>query len=77
MKIYGIKCIYSEWDGCNGCDSDEYLLDYFFSTYEKAEENLLKDVYNVGFSKKYEVVEIELDSIITKPEYRRNKQSMI
>lgn len=72
MKIYGIKCILSEWDGCNGCSSDEYLLDYFFSTYEKADENLLKDVYSVGFSKKYEVVEIELDTIITKPEYRRN-----
>lgn len=72
MKIYGIKCIFSEWDGCNGCSSDEYLLDYFFSTYEKADENLLKDVYSVGFSKKYEVVEIELDTIITKPEYRRN-----
>jgi hypothetical protein len=37
MTIYGIKCILSEWDGCNGCDTDEYLLDYFFSTIEKAE----------------------------------------
>jgi hypothetical protein len=37
MTIYGIKCIWSEWDGCNGCDTDEYLLDYFFSTREKAE----------------------------------------
>ena len=72
MKIYGIKCIFSEWDGCNGCSSDEYLLDYFFSTYEKADENLLKDVYSVEINKKYEVVEIELDTIITKPEYRRN-----
>ena len=43
MTIYGIKCIWSEWDGCNGCDTDEYLLDYFFSTREKAEENLPKD----------------------------------
>lgn len=71
MKIYGIKCIHSEWDGCNGCSSDEYLLDYFFSTYEKAEENLLEDVYSAGYRKRYEVAEIELDSIITKPEYRR------
>ena len=72
MKIYGIKCIYSEWNGCDGCNSDEYLLDYFFSTYEKAKENLLKNEHSIGFSKKYEVVEIELDSVITKPEYRRN-----
>ena len=73
MKIYGIKCIRSVW---NGCSLDEYLLDYFFSTYEKAKENLLKDEYSIeysiGFSKKYEVVEIELDSVITKPEYRKN-----
>lgn len=73
MKIYGIKCIWSEWDGCNGCESDSYLLDYFFSTREKAEENLLEDVHSAGYRKRYEVAEIELDSIITKPEYRRKK----
>ena len=73
MKIYGIRCIWSEWDGCNGCESDDYLLDYFFSTREKAEENLLKDEHSPGYRKRYEVTEIELDSRITKPEYRRKK----
>lgn len=74
MTIYGIKRISSSWDGCNGCDTSESLLDYFFSTREKAEENLLEDSYGPGHNTKYEVAEIELDRYITKPEYRRKKQ---
>ena len=73
MKIYGIKCIISEWDGCNGLESSEHLLDYFFSTREKAEENLLEDVYSAGYRKRYEVAEIDLDRYTTKPEYLRKK----
>ena len=48
MTIYGIKCICSNWDGCNGCDTDEYLLDYFFSTREKAEETILQTIRENG-----------------------------
>ena len=73
MIIYGIKRIASSWDGCNGCDTDESLLDYFFSTREKAVENLLENSYGPGHSTKYEVAEIELDAFVTKPEYRRKK----
>lgn len=72
--IYGIKCICSNWDGCNGCDTDEYLLDYFFSTREKAEENLVKDSSGPGYRNTYKVEEIELDKFITKPEYRKYQQ---
>ena len=58
----------------NGCDTDEYLLDYFFSTREKAEKNLVKDSSGPGYRKTYKVEEIELDKFITKPEYRKYKQ---
>ena len=71
MIIYGIKCIDTSWDGCNGCDTDEYLLDYFFSTREKAIDNLLKDKSGPGYRIRYEVAEIELDAFTTRPEYRR------
>lgn len=74
MIIYGIKKISSSWDGCSGCDTSESLLDYFFSTRENAEENLLEDCYEPGYSATYEVVEIELDSRVTKPEYRKQKR---
>ena len=71
MTIYGIKCIWSALDGCNG---REHLLDYFFSTREKAEENLLKDSSGPGYRKTYRVEEIELDKCETKQEYRKYKQ---
>ena len=34
--IYIIKKVITEWDGCSGCESDEYYTNWVFGSKERA-----------------------------------------